>query len=159
MVRSVDVNVLVWGSGVSASEHYEKRMKIRDTLKSEFRNADVRFSEDKELDSLVPGSAHKFTHEKELWHLAACDVCVVMDTSQGAGEEIAHFISTSHARKLMIFTHEKYRRSSTFPGSLRQNQNQVFYSELDYASCELVKQILERVQQVALAKLSQIFLV
>lgn len=91
--------------------------------------------------------------EQELWHLAACDVCVVLDTSKGAGEEIAHFVSSLLAHKLLILTHERYRESNSFPAALRENKNQMFYNDNQYESCTLVEYVLTRVRTVAVGKL------
>jgi hypothetical protein len=153
MTDSYELNVLVWGPGEGSSEHYEKRLKIQRELRSCFRNADVTFSENLNLSEVVPGAEELSIPEQELWHLKACDICVVLDTSKGAGEEIAHFVASHLAYKLLILTHERYRDSTSFPAALRKYENQIFYSDEEYDSCSLVAHVLARARTVALCKL------
>jgi hypothetical protein len=152
-VHATKIAVLIWGPGPGADEHFEKRKKIREALQGHFPNGEILFSEDEALADLVPDSPRLSVDAQELWHLAACDVCAVLDTSKGAGEEIAHFVGSTLARKLLILTDEKYKDCSSFPASLRKNQNQIFYSEAEYKSCDLVERVVTRVRQVALGKL------
>jgi hypothetical protein len=120
-------------------------------------NADIRFSEDASLAAVVPGATHLSVHEQELWHLAACDLCVVLDTSKGVGEEIAHFVTSLYAHKMLILTHERYADATSFPSSLRRYQNQVFYTQEEYELCNLVERVLARARLVALAKVGRFF--
>ena len=149
--EAMRLNVLVWGPGPEATEHFQKRQKIRYEINGRFKNADVQFSE--HLDGLVPGADDLSLPEQELIHLAACDVCVVMDTSKGAGEEIAHFVRSAYAHKLVIFTHERYKDTSSFPASLRKYGNQFFYNDTEYEACSLVDRVMTRIHQVAIARL------
>lgn len=145
--------ILVWGPGKnSEKKHFEKREKIRDELKKNFPYSEVHFSEDPELSDLVPEAPHLPLQQQELWHLAACDLCVVLDTAKGPGEEIAHFTASRYAYKLMILTHQKYENATSFPAALRPTQNQIFYSEHEYDSCSLVGRVIDRVKTVALCK-------
>jgi hypothetical protein len=157
-VKSTKLNILVWGSGPANIEHFEKRNKIREELTLHFANAAVHFSEDPELfEELKKGasSAGALTvPEQELWHLGACDVCVALDTSEGVSQEIAHFVNSAWAYRLLILTNDKYRGSTSFPAMLRENRNQIVYDENDYASCNLVRHVVARVEQVALGKVS-----
>ena len=150
--EAMKLNVLVWGPGPHATEHFQKREKLRQEIKSRFRNADVQYSEN--LTGVIPGSDDLTLPEQELIHLAACDLCVILDTSKGAGEEIAHFVSSAYAHKLVILTHEIYRNASSFPASLRKYGNQLFYSDEEYKTCHLVHRVITRVRQVAIAKMS-----
>lgn len=153
ITEACNVNVLVWGPAQGSTEHSEKRLKIQNELRICFRNADVRFSESLNLSDSLAGGDELAIPEQELWHLAACDVCVVLDTSKGAGEEIAHFVNSQLAHKLIILTHQRYQDSTSFPAALRENQNQMFYSDIQYDSCSLVENVLTRVRTVALGKL------
>lgn len=153
ITEAYNLSVLVWGPSESLPEHGEKRLKIQDEIRKCFKNADVRFSENLNLGDSIAGGEQLTIPEQELWHLAACDVCVVLDTSKGAGEEIAHFVSSQLAHKLLILTHERYRASTSFPSALRENQNQKFYDDFQYESCSLVEYVLTRARTVALGKL------
>jgi len=153
ITEAYGLNVLVWGPSESSPEHGEKRLKIQDEIRRCFKNAEVLFSENLNLGDSIAGGEQLTIPEQELWHLAACDVCVVLDTSKGAGEEIAHFVSSHLAHKLLILTHERYQKSSSFPSALRANQNQMFYNDTQYESCSLVEYVLTRVRTVALGKL------
>ena len=151
--EAYDLAVLVWGPGKDSGEHFEKRRKIREEVRRCFHNADVRFSEEIDLTQTLPGIDEQGYPSQELWHLAACDVCVVLDTSSGAGEEIAHYVGSREAYKLLILTHERHQRSTNFPAAIRRHQNQLFYSDQQYASCNLVEHVLTRLRTIALGKL------
>lgn len=152
LAEGMRLNVLLWGPSLQASEHFQKREKVRYEIKGRFKNADVQFSEN--LTKVVPGFDDLTLPEQELIHLAACDICVVLDTSKGAGEEIAHFVGSAYAHKLVILTHERYKGLSTFPASLRKYSNQLFYNDEEYDACFLVERITTRIRQVAVAKMS-----
>lgn len=153
--ESTNLNVLIWGPGSQAAEHFQKREKIRNELRARFRNADVRFSED--LEGASPALKDLSLPEQELLHLAACDVCVVLDTSKGAGEEIAHFSKSAFARRLLILTNEKYKNVHSFPAALRGYGNQLFFSDQEYLACDLVQRVVNRVAVVAFNKISGLF--
>lgn len=145
--------ILVWGPGRESVEHFEKRQKIKREVGDRFRNAHVLFSEDVDLERLLRGYRKMSYPDQESWHLAACDVCVVLDTSRGAGEEIAHFVRSAHASKLLILTHERHQHSTGFPAAIRRYENQLFYNDQEYESCNLVEQVLTRIYTTALQKL------
>jgi hypothetical protein len=147
-----ELKILVWGPGPGRTEHFEKRRKIRDEIRRCFRNADVRFSEDLDLSGTFPGIDPDDHGTKELVHLAACDVCVVLDVSKGPGEEIAYYARSLDAYKLLILTHERYASSSGFASALRRNQNQLFYDDHQYETCTLVEHVLDRIRIVAFGK-------
>jgi hypothetical protein len=149
-----ELNILVWGPGKDATEHFEKRRKIKEEIGRCFPNADIRFSEEFDLSGALPGIDVWDFATQEAWHLAACDVCVVLDASKGPGEEIAYYRRSLDAYKLLILTHEKYKSSSGFPSALRRHQNQVFYDDHQYETCTLVEHVLTRLRIVALGKLT-----
>ena len=146
------IMVLIWGPGQS-NEHYGKRQKLREMLKKEFHRSEVRFSEDDELKQSTTENLP--IQGQELIHLMACDVCVVLDTSKGAGEEIAHFVKSKVAHKLIILTHEKYEESQSFPAALRRHHYQLFYSDEEYESCSFSERVTSHVKNVALDKYIQ----
>jgi hypothetical protein len=154
-IRLVELTVLVWGPGDGGGEHYEKRLKLRQTLSAHFYKADIQFSEDLASAELPPGAPYLEPHQLEMWHLAACDICVVLDTSKGAGEEIAHFCASPLAHKLCILTSDRYRDIQSFPGGLRRRYNQHFYSDSEYAACNVVDWVVSQVRYLALGKLLQ----
>jgi hypothetical protein len=148
-----DLNILVWGPGKNNGEHHEKRLKLKQEIFKCFRNAEVLFSEDLNLADALPGSESWTFQAQQLWHLAACDVCVILDTSSGAGEEVAHFVGSPYAYKLLILTHESLQHSGGFPASLRRCQNQIFYNDEQYVTCNLVEHVIARIKTVALGRL------
>lgn len=153
LTEAYSLNILVWGPSEAVPEHGEKRLKLQDEVRKCFRNADVRFSENLNLAETLAGGDQLTIPQQELWHLETCDVCVVLDTSKGAGEEIAHFVGSRAANKLLILTHERYKTSTSFPAALRANQNQLFYTDAQYMSCSLIEAVLTRARTVALGKL------
>jgi hypothetical protein len=155
LAEAMELNILVWGSGRSLPEHFAKRERLRQAVKSRFPNADVRFSE--ELTDEVPGAANLTFAEQELWHLAACDTCIVLDTSEGPGEEIAHFVTSPFARKLLILTPEENKGASGFPASLREDQNQWFFSDEEFENGALFERVCIRLRQIAIGKMERLF--
>lgn len=155
LAEAVGLNILIWGSGRSFPEHFAKREQLRQAIRTRFSNTDVRFSE--ELTEEVPGAANLTFAEQELWHLAACDICIVLDTSKGPGEEIAHFVRSAFAHKLLILTPEKDKDSSGFPASLRENQNQWFFSDEEFDNGVLFERVFVRFRQIALCKMEGLF--
>ena len=153
LTEAYNLDILVWGPSETVPEHGEKRLKLQGELRKCFRNADVRFSENLNLAEMVSGGDQLTIPEQELWHLAACDVCVVLDTSTGAGAEIAHFVKSRDANKLLILTHERNKDSTGFPAALRTHQNQLFYTDVEYTSCSLIEAVLTRARTVALGKM------
>jgi hypothetical protein len=149
------MNILIYGPSVEAVG-LAKREAMRKRLSEYFTGADIRLGEDGELTNLPKGGESLRLQERELWHLWACDVCVVLDASKGAGEEIAYFTRTPLAHKLFILTDERYRGATTFPAALRRHQNQEFYTAEEYVSCNLIQRVLVRVKQVALGKLLEL---
>src|SRR6266404_7546028 len=129
LTEAYSLNILVWGPSEAVPEHGEKRLKLQNEIRKCFRNADVRFSENLNLAESLLGGEQLSIPQRELWHLAACDVCVVLDTSKGAGEEIAYFSRSQHAYKLLILTHENFAETTSFPSALRRHHNQLFYDD------------------------------
>lgn len=150
-LRDQKLAVLVWGPGSAGGEHHEKRQKIRKALEARFPKSEVRFSE--ELTNLVPGAHDVGIGQQEEYQLALCDKCVVLDTSAGPAAEIAYFARSPLKYKLIVFTHERYKDSPSFPAKLRVGLDHIFYSEAEYASCALVDRVRDRMQHVALGKL------
>lgn len=91
---------MIPGSGL------DKREQIKQRLKDTFKRSEVKFSEELSADPKFKktplGTKDLLPHKQELWHLALCDVCVVLDTSVGPGEEIAHFVETKYGYKMFI---------------------------------------------------------
>ncbi len=155
-VEACPLIILIWGPGQGSDKHFEKRQKIKRQVGERFRNAEVIFSEDVDLEKILPGYGQMNYIDQESWHLAACDVCVVLDTARGAGEEIAHFVRSAHAPKLLILTHEKHKGSTGFPADIRRYENQLFYDDQEFESCDLIQRVLTRVYTAAMQKLYRI---
>ena len=145
------LNILVWGPSVEGAEHFEKRLKIKREISSCFFNADVRFSED--LPAGLFSSDPSDVGTEELSHLAVSDLCIVLDTSKGAGEEIAYFARSRYAQKLLILTDEAFAASTSFPSAIRRYHNQLFYNREQYVTCSLVEIVLNRIRVIALDKI------
>lgn len=155
--EAMKLNVLIWGPGKSAGQHYVKREKMRQQIKDCFVNADVQFSEHL-METAHAGIEGLTIQEQELLHLAACDICFVLDTSKGAGEEIAHFINSGFGHKLVILTHENYKDTTSFPAALRKYGNQLFFTDEEYEHCHLVDRVISRVRILSIGKLGRLFL-
>lgn len=153
LIEAVELNVLVWGPGPGGGEHYAKRVQVRERIQSAFRYAEVFFSEELDKLNFIEGAEVLSLAERELWHLATGDICVVLDTSAGAAAEIAYFLGSPYGRKLLILTHEQYQNTTSFPGALRAQGNQLFYTNDEYTSCQLSEKIIARLRQIALNKM------
>jgi hypothetical protein len=149
MVVWTPLKVLVWGPGPAATRVHEKRVRIRDLIRDTFPNADVRFSED--LPAIVDDGVLS-QRDQELWHLAACDLCVVLDVSEGPSSEIATYCDTRDAYKLFILTPDRYRDSNSFPADLRKHKVQAFFSDQEFDECKLVEKAVERARQIAMKR-------
>src|SRR5262245_18553920 len=79
--------VLVWGSGPSGGEHYEKRQKVRAEILAHFTAGVARFSE--QLKDFTPGAGDVGLGAQQEYQLAIADVAVVLDTTAGPAAEIA----------------------------------------------------------------------
>lgn len=155
-IKAQQLMILVWGPG-TRKKHYPKRKKIRDKLRAEFPNASVYFSESDELNEIlhkrIPGSESWPLNKKEQSHLRACDLCVTLDVSKGAGEEIASSIGGRDGSKLFILTHVKYKNNKSFPAAIRVSGNQEFFTQKEYDKCNLVDRVIDRVVEVGFTKL------
>lgn len=154
-LKSWDLSVLIWGPGKFREEENAKREKIRTVIKNHFPNADVYFSEDEELRKKVPHAKYLSLQEEELYHLASCDVCIVLDTSPGTAAEIAHFVSSIYAHRLFILTHKDNENTHGFPGELRKGLNLAFYDNDEWVKCNLTERALARTEAAALSKMSR----
>lgn len=159
--RGANLAVLVWGPG-DAGKGHDKRKQIRERLSDHFHEADIQFSEDlgEDLEESWPGATGDSgvlkISEQEFLHLAACDLCVVLDASKGAGEEIAHFVNSRYASRLLILTNEKYKDADSFPGELRKFGNQQFYNDDEMKSCRLIEKVMTVAKRIAVAKLGDL---
>jgi hypothetical protein len=150
-VREFSITVLIWGPGRS-DPGYRVRVKIRQILQRTFKKADVRFSED---DRFLQDNwlSQLPLQDQELWHLAAADVGIVLDTAKGAGEEIAHAARYPQlAQKLFVCTPRKYKGRSSFPSAIRSQLRQVFYDDRDGHKA-LLDQVIAHVAHVAFLKM------
>lgn len=149
-----EVVVLVWGPGPTDAAGHAKRRQILDALRDLLPKREVYFSEDPDLDKKLDTEGWPVP-DKELLHLASCHLCVVLDTSKGSGEEIAHFADL-YPDRLYVLTHEKFKGVTSFPASIRENLNQDFFSEDEFVSCGVVKRAVERARRTALKVYSQL---
>jgi len=143
--------ILVWGPGESDELSYKKRLDIRDVLTRRFSNSEIYFSEDRELRGLTEGKLN-LLQDEELLHAWGADIVFALDTAKGVGEEIAHFSSFPElAKKLVILSHDRFRGRPSFPASLRQNLAIEWYSDEDFESCRIAKEIcVKHVNTIAL---------
>lgn len=154
MLRRIEQTALVifvWGPGKSDSAGYRKRQDIKDALRARFPNSEIYFSEDSEVRDFTQGQFNTLQDE-ELAHAWNADIVFALDTAKGVGEEIAQFSSFSGlAEKLVILSHERFRGSQSFAASVRQSLAIEWYSDDDFESCRLAKEIcIKQVSSYAL---------
>jgi hypothetical protein len=113
----------------------------------------VRLSEERELRDVTE---HRFSTvpDEELVHAMAADVILALDTAKGVGEEIARFSAYPKiAQKLIVLSHERFRSAMSFAGEIRRPLAIAWYSDNDFDSCKLAKEIcLKHVYAIALAR-------
>lgn len=147
----VSLAILVWGPGQNSGDGYQQREKMRSSLQRYFPHAAVHFSEDEEM---WKGKWFEKLHytDQELIHLAACDVCVVLATSDGPKAEIAHYLPTPYVRKFLVLIHEKEKDSHGFLQGLRSKENvlEVHFKDEDYTSGDLIQLALPHLCNIAL---------
>lgn len=147
---SSELVIFVWGPG-EANEGSEKRTQLRDELRNLYEMSGVYFSEDADVVDATPGAEDLSFHERERWHLAAADLCIVLDTSAGPREEIAHFASHPRANRLVIFTPENLKDARGFPANLRERLRQLYFTPQEWKSCNVVARAINIVDNEALA--------
>jgi|ERR1041384_3042394 hypothetical protein len=133
-----ELMILVWGPG-KRDPAYTKRKDIRRELQSQFPNAAVHFSEDERLRCLTRGKVLRLSQE-ELLQAMAADLIFVLDSSKGAGEEIARYSAYPFiARKMVVLSHERFRGVPSFATDVRVPLAVEWFSDNDYDSCHLAK--------------------
>src|SRR5262249_15735503 len=153
LLLNATLNILVCGSAPDTPTHGRKPQEVKALLMASFTYDDVRLSEDLEN---LPNYSGLSQPERELYHLGLSDICIVLDTSAGPGEEIAHFTNSPHAKKLFVLTHERYQRAQSFPAAIRKATLQEFYSQAEYDTCSVIARIVDRVKHIAFGRVSRI---
>jgi hypothetical protein len=95
----VKMAILVWGPGdpgphssPTQTAAYKKRLQIKDVLAKTFKQAEVRFSEDKYLQKVTQGILGQL--KRQAIHARGADLVLMLDISRGADLELDHFVPT-----------------------------------------------------------------
>lgn len=154
-LRAQRLSILIWGPAPH-DPSYVLRQQIRHRLAAEFYNSDIAFSE--ELESKNLSQTVLSEHEMALFHVAACDLVIVLAGSLGILGEIDSMLSSPFAHKLLLIRHEQSKDSSPFFDRLRHAGKLLSYSDYDLETCSIVEKIAVRVQEVALDKMIRLVL-
>lgn len=145
--------VLVWGPGQSSPRFYDKRVQIRDAIRTQFVHGSAYLSEDDELKGALKGGGSLTPSQAQEWHIRVCDACVVLDASDGPGEEIARYATGSHQDKFLILVgSERPRAPGSFPSSVREQLDTVHYTQEQFDRCDLRAIVLGKLSTRALLK-------
>jgi hypothetical protein len=113
--RNVRLRILVWGPGkpeptASPRERlgYEKRCQIKEVLRDSFKNAEVYFSEDPEMEAIGADIEDKLL--KEALQASASDLIVILAISRGSELELDYFVPTYPwiRDKIHVFLPKRY---------------------------------------------------
>ncbi|MHC4461819.1 MAG: hypothetical protein ACYS30_10350 [Planctomycetota bacterium] len=113
--RLVHIKILVWGPGDPGSgasdetrKSYEKRIQIRQVLRSGFPRAEVYFSEDSEMMTIGEGIIGQL--RKEALQARNADLVLMLDIGRGADLELDHFVPTYSwfREKVYVFLPEEF---------------------------------------------------
>jgi len=149
-LRSQQLAILIWGPPPN-SPGYELRQHIRQNLASEFYNSEVLLSDELEAKDIL--SEELPIRERELLHVAASDLVIVVVGSQGSLAEVDTLINSIFGHKFLLIVHEHLKDNLLFSNRLRSKGSAVFYSGDDLKSGNILEVIATRVRQVALAKM------
>lgn len=161
-VHYVPIKILVWGPGDPGSgapdekrKGYEKRLQIRDLLRTSFPHAEVYFSEDTEM--VEVGEAVSGQLRREALQARIADLVLMLDISRGADLELDHFVPTYpwFREKVHVFLPERFVNSQGLVGEvfdyLRRDQVEGFTDE-EFETCLVATEKAIRVAEtVALA--------
>ncbi len=147
------INVLVWGPGKPNEEieqkQYKKRLQIKAEIEKRFPKAEVRFSEDEDLKTVLPGGS-VLTHEA--MHAKVAHVVIVLDLSRGADVELDHFIPTYawFRPKVKVLLPVDYLSSPGLAGHILSNlrPDQIIgFSAEDFDSCKVASELAVNIAQ------------
>ncbi len=144
------IKILVWGPGNPGTgatpdrqRAYEKRLQIRDVLRTRFPRAEVYFSEDPEMIQITEGIPGQL--RKEALQAKISDLVLMLDISRGADLELDHFVPTYpwFRDKVHVFVPERYMPPSGLVSEvfnyLRPEQIEG-YSDADFEACVVATQ-------------------
>jgi len=148
--RYAPIKILVWGPGdpgadASAEKRkgYEKRIQIKDVLRSRFPRAAVHFSEDEEMLEIGEGISRQLT--KQALQARDADLVLMLDISRGADLELDHFVPTYpwFREKVYVFLPERFVPPTGLVREvfdyLRQDQVEGFTDE-EFEVCDVAKE-------------------
>lgn len=132
-LRDEDFHILVWGSGESAEQDYEKRKRIFNYLAEpeRFGPNNVFMSEDIAFRPLVERYEHGVA---EALQAGAVDAVVALDTSIGPHTEIALYADILVGKTLVFVPHE-HKESEGFARTAFVTLKAEGYTPEQYESC------------------------
>ena len=155
------LNILVWGPGYPGPNApqekrlaYEKRIKIRDTLRIEFPRAEVYFSEDSERIQIAEGIGGQL--RKEALQASVSNLILMLDIGRGVDLELDYFVPkySWFRDKVFVLLPEQYVSSQGLVKEildyLKEEQVQGF-SQDEFDSCQTTVKAVNFAHGVALA--------
>lgn len=148
--------MLVWGPGdpgdggsPEAKEGYKRRCQIRDALRENFPNAEVKFSEDLETGDI------KDLLLREAVQAKVSDAVIILPISHGAYFEL-YYYSTKYSwfhDKAYVLAPQEYLNTTGIAGELLKLIPRKFgYTTEQFESCDTTRISVEIAKEVAIAK-------
>lgn len=151
MARRQSLRVLVWGPGKPDSDatteqvrRYKKRCDIRDEVASAFKESEVHFSEDPELDRLTAGTRRLL--RKEALHAKWAHVVLMLDVSRGVDLELDHFVPSYpwFRDKAYVFLPQRYVGATGLVSdvlNLLPRSQVIGFTDDDFSACRIAKKM------------------
>lgn len=152
-VRQTPLAILVWGPGETARDLYQKRLQIRDELRR--RGHAAFFSEELTDASSAPAPSQKGI---EFLEAEAADLIVVLQASYGSIAEVHDFAEFRVVNfKMLVFVDRAAMDGYSYRGALAElkalyNNVETYRYPEDIAQCNLLKQVLEKVNVLQMVK-------
>lgn len=154
-----EITVLIWGPGdpgptgdIERQKYWTKRVQIKEVLQREFPNAEIAFSEDRELRELTAGLEDLLV--EELVHAAVADCILVLDVSRGAHVEVDRLTAYPLvAQKIRLLLPERFVGTTGLVSVIHQGVRVSGYTDADFEACRLAtKQCVDIVLSIAIDK-------
>ncbi len=167
LARKQELLVLVWGPGdpgskasANAQLGFRKRKQIKAEIEQIFPGANVRFSEDSDLQNMTDYMRRQL--RREMVHARIADVIVVLDVSRGADLEVDHFIQKYawFREKAYVLLPQKYVGTKGLVADvfdLLPRRQLIGFTEDELKTCHVATQVcISIVDEIAMQMLADI---
>ncbi len=130
--------IVLWGPGGHNSSGFQKRLRIKNSIRQESPKATVILPDDPQIQSVTKLFVRDPDLQEILQALIA-DLVFALDTAAGVGEEIARYSQIENVfSKLIVISRDSNRRG--YLGIIRKGLNIEFFSEEELELCDRASQ-------------------